>query len=145
MGRARIKDALDDFTPLNELDTAARTIYGEARGEDYNGKLAVAFVIHNRVREGGWYGDSLRFVCLKPYQFSCWLTSDPNRAKLLTVNYDDKKLRECLKAVLEAQDSRDDITQGANHYLVSTLDPKPDWFDENKVTVRVGHHTFLKL
>ena len=140
-----MKDTLNEFTPLNELDTAARTVYGEARGEDYNGKLAVAHVMHNRVKAGGWYGGTLREVCLKPYQFSCWLTSDPNRAKLLTVDYDDKTLRECLKAVLEAQDSRDDITQGADHYLVSTLNPKPNWYEEDKVTVRVGHHTFLNL
>ena len=145
IGRARIKDALDNFTLLNELDTGARTVYGEARGEDYNGKLAVSNVLHNRVKEGGWYGDSLRFVCLKPYQFSCWLKNDPHRAKLEAVDYDDMHLRECLRAVLEAQDSQDDITYGANHYLVSTLDPKPDWYDESKITVSVGHHTFLKL
>ena len=45
--------------------------------------------------------------------------AERNRAKLLTVDCDEKSLRECLRAVLEAQDSPDDITQGANHYLGS--------------------------
>lgn len=43
---------------------------------------AVANVIMNRVNRGGWYGASIKDVVLKPYQFSCWNATDPNRAKI---------------------------------------------------------------
>ncbi len=39
------------ITP-DDLITAARTVYGEARGESWEGKLAVACVIVNRLRLG---------------------------------------------------------------------------------------------
>ena len=60
----------------------AKTIWGEARGEGARGMQAVANVIMNRVNRGGWYGASIKDVVLKPYQFSCWNATDPNRAKI---------------------------------------------------------------
>ena len=130
---------------LKHLDTAARTVWGEARGEDYNGKLAVASVIRNRVNNPGWWGHSLRGVCLKPYQFSCWNRDDPNSDRILAVDYTNRTLRECLRAVLEALDSPLDITHGATHYLVSTLEPKPNWYSRGKEICRIGKHSFLKV
>ena len=125
-------------------DIAARTIYGEARGEGYDGQRAVAWVIRNRVENPKWWGDDLESVCLKKYQFSCWLESDPNREKLQSVSYEDPDLRRCLMALLEVLDSGNDVTQGATHYLVSTLEPKPEWYSDDKVICRIGHHAFLK-
>ena len=129
---------------FGELDTAARTVYGEARGEGLDGQRAVAWVIRNRVENPGWWGDSWESVCLKKWQFSCWLESDPNREKLQSVGYEDPDLRRCLRAVLEVMDSSDDPTQGSTHYLVSTLEPKPNWYSDDKVICRIGHHAFLK-
>lgn len=45
------------------------TIYAEARGEPFKGKLAVAAVIQTRARLAG---SSLVEVCLAKKQFSCW-------------------------------------------------------------------------
>lgn len=61
-----------------DIDILARTIYGEARGEPWEGKIAVAWVVRNRAERGGWWGDTIREVCLKPWQFSCWNETDPN-------------------------------------------------------------------
>lgn len=60
----------------------ARTLYGEARGEGHHGMECVAQVVINRVRRGGWWGDDIVEVCLKPWQFSCWNKNDPNRSKI---------------------------------------------------------------
>ncbi|MDH3345945.1 MAG: cell wall hydrolase [Kiritimatiellaceae bacterium] len=45
------------------------TLYAEARGEPFKGKLAVAAVIQTRARLAN---ASLTEVCLKEKQFSCW-------------------------------------------------------------------------
>ena len=56
-----------------DVSIIAKTLYGEARSEGYEGILAVATVIFNRAK-----GDRDMFakVCLKPKQFSCWTGVD---------------------------------------------------------------------
>ncbi|HLX21682.1 MAG TPA: cell wall hydrolase [Gaiellaceae bacterium] len=56
---------------LSQLDVLALTIYGEARGEPVEGKIAVGNVIRNRLRTNRW-GASYESVCLAHLQFSCW-------------------------------------------------------------------------
>src|SRR5215468_10322728 len=82
-----------------EIDTVARTVWAEARGEGVAGMTAVACVIMNRARIASQYkqdhgrphplfGDgTLASCCTHPWQFSCWNENDPNRQKLL--NADD--------------------------------------------------------
>ena len=60
-----------ELNPLSEA--AARiisyTLYAEARGEPFKGKMAVAAVIQTRSRRARI---PLHEVCLKDQQFSCW-------------------------------------------------------------------------
>ena len=53
----------------SDLMIMAKTIWGEARGESHNGQVAVAWVIRNRAERGGWWGNTIREVCLKDQQF----------------------------------------------------------------------------
>ena len=78
-----------------DIDTLARTIYGEARGEDRQSKIAVACVILNRVQQRKQCGyrnidgrkiPTIAATCLKPWQFSCWNEKDPNRKVILKVS-----------------------------------------------------------
>lgn len=50
----------DDFTEVATIDTLARIIYAEARGEDLVSKQAVAWVIKNRL--GSYQGDWLKVM-----------------------------------------------------------------------------------
>ena len=84
----------------SEVDVMARTIYGEVRGEAYQGKIAVGWVIMNRVafaqaRDGYWWGSTIREVCLKPWQFSCWNANDPNRKVIESVGPNDPNFSQC--------------------------------------------------
>jgi len=60
------------------IDIVARTLAGEARGCNILDQLAVLVVIRERVKRPGWWGTDWVSVCLKKYQFSCWLPTDPN-------------------------------------------------------------------
>lgn len=75
---------LQDPHRLSDLKVYALTIAGEARGESQGLQRAVGNLINNRwdlARAGRAFrkAKSIKDICLWPYQFSCWLPSDPNR------------------------------------------------------------------
>lgn len=107
----------DQFT---DQEILAKTLWGEARNQGYDGQQAVASVILNRVKLDGWRGHDIRSVCLKPYQFSCWNQSDPNRPKLMEVTEDDPIYDQCLAiAGLAINGALPDNTNGADAYQVT--------------------------
>jgi len=134
-----------------DLLVPARTVVGEARGEDYEGKLAVACVIRNRAENPRWWGgpdwDS---VCLKPWQFSCF--NDPKyggQPFLWNLQLDDiaEQYPDCLSAVEEVKKGAIDLTGNATHYVVTSWlhdpDLRPAWANELVPTVVIGHHSFF--
>lgn len=137
-------DAESQTVPVRRgtpADILARTLWGEARGEPVRGIEAVAAVVMNRVRRGGWWGTTVEAVCLKPSQFSCWLAADPNRAKLERVDEDDRVFRICLRIARRAiAGSVDDPTQGATHYHTRAV--APAWARGRDPSAEIGSHLF---
>ncbi|WP_257386328.1 cell wall hydrolase [Tahibacter caeni] len=139
------------------IDTLARTIWGEARGEKKPGRVAVAWVVLNRTADAQKrYGQSIEAVCLKPKQFSCWNAGDPNLAKLKAVTDADTAFRECLDIAAAAvggklsPDPADpnrpkDPTKGGNHYHTVGLQPLPHWAEGKTPTATIGRHVFYRL
>lgn len=127
--------------PGSPTDILARTLWGEARGEPVRGIEAVAAVVMNRVRRGGWWGDSVETVCRKRAQFSCWNDTDPNRAKLAAVNQDNRVFRICVRVARRAiAGTVDDPTGGATHYHVR--DCAPAWARGLDPCAEIGDHLF---
>ncbi len=122
----------------------AKTIWGEARGEGAVGMQAVANVIMNRVDRGGWYGASIKDVVLKPYQFSCWNDTDPNRAKLDKLTVADLQSSGALQIAQQVINGQlPDITGGATEYHNKNI--LPDWdYSKLKQTVQIGNHIFYR-
>lgn len=139
---------------MSDLLTATKTVIGEARGESYEGMLAVAYVIRNRAQNKRWWGGpSWESVCLAPWQFSCWNSEkyggQPFLRDLTAGDIlGNSTYRKCLRAVLYVHDvDLPDITEGSTHYVVYSwlLNPKlrPAWADELTPTVKIGDHTFF--
>lgn len=123
------------------VDTLARTIWGEARGEGTQGMQAVANVVCNRVASPSWWGNGIVDVCEKPFQFSCWNKTDPNYMKLITVDASDAQFCEALRlSKLACAGLLPDITGGATHYHAASV--KPSWSMDLKPTARIGTHIF---
>ncbi|MDP2697573.1 cell wall hydrolase [Thalassospira sp.] len=144
--RIVVADPLVDPAQLPVWDVLARTLYGEARGEDAPGIEAVAMVILNRVayackRGGYWWGNDVAAVCLKPSQFSCWNIGDPNRAKLLRLCDDDAAYRLCCHVARRAlAGDLPDLVSGATHYHTRAVHP---WWARGRVPVAaIGRHVF---
>lgn len=128
-----------------QIDIMARTAWGEARGEGQSGMQAVLNVVMNRVKKGSWYGATPKEVCLKKYQFSCWLDSDPNKAKLLAVDESDKDFAKAKYLATLAYDGElTDITKGATNYVnLATLGNNvPDWVGKLEKSTTIGNHSF---
>ena len=126
----------------SDLDIAARTVWGEARGEPFEGQKAVAHVLLNRWRSnvGQFKGDdTLATACLRNQQFSIWMKDDPNFAKIHQVGWDDAHLRQSMRAVLEAIDESDPLS-GATHYHSVSI--RPYWAKGHEPIKRVGRHLF---
>jgi spore germination cell wall hydrolase CwlJ-like protein len=119
---------------------AARTIYGEARGESPQGRIAVAHVIRNRIH-ARHRGRTVAAVCLANKQFSCWNIADPNRRLLLDLDDDDSDLIASLIA-WQMSATVPDPTHGALHYKV--VGTKADWdTPEIEPSVVIGNHEFF--
>ena len=139
-----LKKVAEVLQPNKQVDTMARTAWGEARSEGTRGMQAVLNVIMNRVKKGGWYGETPAEVCLKKSQFSCWNKNDPNYPKLLAVTEADKNFHDALGLAEQAYNGMlPDITGGATNYVnLKALSSIPSWVGKMTKTAQIGSHTF---
>lgn len=137
---------------LTDAQIVALTLWGEARSEPVEGRIAVACVLRNRLRAGRW-GRTYDSVCLWPYQFSCWNHGDPNLPKLdaFRTQFEagkapvDTVLRECLwiadglmvNAILPR------VGQSTHYYATSLVKP-PKWAAGGQFIARIGRHLFFE-
>jgi N-acetylmuramoyl-L-alanine amidase len=147
----------ETFGHLTDYELMALTIYGEARGEDYAGKVAVGSVILERVDHRDWDGKTIHEVCLMPYQFSCYLPNDKNfnALKAIANDWDNKftqspDLRECcqITALLLSGSIGETPEIEENHacqYLTTALRKSkacPAWAKKMKLVATIGNHKF---
>jgi len=135
---------LTDSDKNDQIDTLARTVWAEARGEGSQGMHAICNVVMNRVKANSWWGKTPKEVCLKKSQFSCWNKSDPNYSKLIAVTESDKNFKTAKQlATAAVNGSLFDITNGATNYLaLKSLKTVPSWVNDMKVVANIGNHTF---
>lgn len=126
---------------VTDLDFVARTVMAEAEGETMEGKIAVAAVIYNRAAKPGWWGTSIKDVCLTALQFSAWNDSNPRRNKIGEWDLSMVTFRRCFRAAVIALD--EDPTDGADHYFAHDA-VLPDWA-KNKPVKKIGNHSFIRL
>lgn len=143
---------LDTFGHLDENQIMGLTIYGEARGETTQGKIAVGSVILERVDKQGWMGKTIHEVCLMPYQFSCFLPSDPNFQALKLIAGDWIKkymqsvdLQQCHAVTRGLIDGLIPRTpQIVKHHITQYKTPtaKAAWAEKMTIVARIGGHEF---
>lgn len=136
-----------------DLDIAARTVWGESRGQPFLGQVGVAWVIKNRVNadlgednKPDWWGEGYKGVCLKPWQFSCWNKNDPNYPQISTVSLDDSKSYRRSFAIMTLVMAGDipDPTNGATHYYANYI-PAPAWAKGKDPVAVIGDHIFFRM
>ena len=106
-----------NWPDFDEWMYIARTLYGEARGQNFESKVAVAWIIRNRLERGTW-GDTYKDVVTARLQFTCWSERiDPDGYKAIH-NPQGDPWKDCKKAALKVMLARDEenVFPGATHY-----------------------------
>ncbi|WP_354857321.1 cell wall hydrolase [Acetobacter fabarum] len=128
------------------VQVAARTAWGEARGEGPSGMQAVLCAGMNRIPRPAWWGHDICSVFLHPWQFSCWNPKDPNRAKLLAVTSADPQFQTALALAQRlVSGTLTDITSGADSYYDTRLPHAPAWAASRFYRCTIGHHAFYRV
>jgi N-acetylmuramoyl-L-alanine amidase len=128
--------------PMNDVETLARTLWGEGRGGSDAGLEAIATVVMNRLAAPDRrFGRTVAQVCRQPKQFSCWNEDDPNRAKIFALKGDEPSLVRC-RAVAERAiaGTLADQTFGADHYHQRGM--MPVWARGKQASARIDDHLF---
>ena len=118
-----LKVSKDDF------DLLARVIYAEARGEDFEGKVAVGAVVLNRLMDPH-FPKTIRDIIYQPGQF----TAVSDRQIQL---YPDAEAYQAAEAALSGVDP----TGGALYYFNPRL-ATDRWIKSRPVVKKIGNHTF---
>ncbi|MFW6238334.1 MAG: cell wall hydrolase [Bacillota bacterium] len=120
-----------DFS-RNDIILLARVIHGEARGEDFQGKVAVGAVVLNRVEHAD-FPDSIREVVLQGGQFSSLLDGQANL-------YPGENSIDASRATLAGYDP----TEGALYFYNPRVATKVRWISGRPVIKRIGNHVFAR-
>ncbi|ASB89871.1 cell wall hydrolase [Bacillus sonorensis] len=112
-----------------EKDLLSRLVHAEAKGESFEGKVAVADVVLNRVEHGG-FPDSIKSVIYQKNAFEPVLNGSINK----------KADRESKKAVEKAVDQHKKETDALYFYNPDTA--SDDWIRTRKIVKRIGNHVF---
>jgi N-acetylmuramoyl-L-alanine amidase len=116
----------------NDVYLLARVVYGEARGEPYTGKVAVAAVVLNRI-DSSQFPDSLSGVVYQPGAFS---VVDDGQINL-------SPDQEALRAARDAFNGWDP-SGGALFYYNPYRISGSSWMWTRQVIVTIGDHNFCR-
>ncbi|MDR1551666.1 MAG: cell wall hydrolase [Holosporaceae bacterium] len=129
-----------------DLDTLAKTIYGEGRGELYRFGLSSLIAIANVVinRKNKRFAQTVSAVCLAPYQFSCWDSKDANYTEIKKVTEENAVFKACLRVAYSVLSEKwPDLTDGCDHYHERSV--KPFWAAYMEPKRIFGSHCFYEL
>ncbi len=113
----------------NDVYMLAKCIHAEARGEPYNGQVAIGAVILNRVKSSK-FPNTIYGVIYQPYAFTC-------------VNDGQINLEPNQSAYNAARDALNgwDPSYGAIYYY-NPATATSSWIWSRKIVVKIGKHNF---
>ena len=138
-GTLNIQPITETPPPLSDEHLAALTIYLEARGESFAGKMAVAAVIRNRMDAKYQSDGSVKGTVLKRLQFQPWNQAKPEDVRF-TIS--QSRMHDSLLAWKMVQDGRE-IVQGALLFYNPRLVKAPRWAIVSHKVASIGGHEFF--
>lgn len=115
-----------------EKDLLARLVRAEAQGESYAGKVAVAYVVLNRVEHKD-FPDTVSAVIKQPRQFS------PVQDGQISIKADAESIRAVEEALIA------DRSKGKGSlFFYNAKTASSRWLDSKPTTMVIGNHTFKK-
>ncbi len=114
------------------------TLWGEARNQTDEAKIAVAKVMFRREKDKQLWND-----ILAPYQFTCWNRTDPNLEQMTRADIrHDGMLRKCIEiAFMVISTMTDKDLQATNYHDISI---NPIWTAKMVFLEQVGAFKFYR-
>ena len=140
---------ISKLTTITLLDAnllhLAKTIYGEARGENIETMFSIGWVIRNRLKSGR-HGNNYKDVVLQPKQFSCWNKNDPNY-KIIKGAIRGRLWEVCIGVAIVVMQSAEKCNpvMGTRHYYDKSLDSNPPYWAEEGESMSVYGVNNLRL
>ena len=116
---------VEDEPASPDLDLLAALIHAEAKGESFEGQVAVGAVVLNRVNDPRW-PDTVEGVVMEPGQFA-----EPTEATVEA----ERAARAALNGVNPVGDSV---------YFYNPEVSRCGWIRSREITAQVGNHTFAR-
>lgn len=129
---SEIELSLDYNISRDDIILLARIIHGEARGEDFRGKVAVGSVILNRIKSDK-FPDTIRDVILQKGQFSSLMDGQANY-------YPGEEELQAARAALLGFDP----TLGSIFFYNPEVATNTAWISQRNFVTRIGGHVFLR-
>ncbi len=120
----------------DDVHYMALTMYHEARNQSEIGRIAVGFVILNRVQSSN-FPKTIKQVVLQSKQFS-WTNTTKSEPKDSDIWEECKQISESLLL----NEYKKDPTNGSTHYC--TVTNKNQWKNTMKKVVQIDNHIFYK-
>jgi spore germination cell wall hydrolase CwlJ-like protein len=129
---------------INPTILAIITIWQEAQGEPFEGKVAVAEVIRRRTDRKYSSDGTIQDTVLRKWQFSAW--SDKScydlMVKSLKLNDDDPIVKQCIQAWNVSADTNH--SKSAVLYCnLAAVAKRPVWARDDKCVAVIGNHSFF--
>jgi spore germination cell wall hydrolase CwlJ-like protein len=119
-----------------EMDCLAKNIYFESATEDHAGKLAVAQVTYNRLKDGRW-GDDICKVVYARAQFSWTLDQRKMRTQPHGINWEASQ--QAARDFVSGK--RVDRLRDSLHYHADWI-RAPKWAKSDNQVHKIGQHVF---
>jgi hypothetical protein len=119
------------------------TAWAEARGEPFDGQVAVCEVIQRRARMRYFSDGTIFGTVTRPSQFSCWSAKDPNYLKMFVIDSSDPVVNQISVAWDRAKAGPEMIPGALLYANLSILPTAPTWADPAKLVAAIGHHSFF--
>ncbi len=127
-----LKAELNYNISRDDIILLARIIHGEARGEDFKGKVAIGSVILNRINSNQ-FPNSIRDVILQKGQFSSLMDGQ-------AYYYPGEEELQAARAALLGYDP----TLGSVYFYNPEIATNTAWISRRNFVTRIGDHVFLR-
>lgn len=134
---------------VNEDTWGIMNILAEARGEPFEGQVAVGISVRERMRLRYASDGTVVGTVWAPSQFSWTLSTDEQRQRVLSAD-DEEEAWITAKLAWEQSEGSDLLPKGTVHYYAAFLDKKgkaPRWAKSPRLQFvrQIGGHKFYKL
>lgn len=117
------------------------TVFQEAEGESFLGKVLVAEVILRRTKRKFMSDGTVAGTVLRRLQFSGWNSDSANRIRSVKLDTNDQSAQDCIRAWSEAKAGSNYAPDCMHYYNPRLCDPA--WAKDAKVVKEEGNHRFI--